>query len=418
MAGMDHKKQTPAAFRIPSLDGLRALSITLVLLSHAILALPADVELPNALEPIVHNGHLGVSIFFVISGYLITLLLVREWKAYGSIHLGKFYGRRALRIFPPFYSYLAVVFVLSAAGLLHIPARLFLKAGLYTWNYNIGQGQGNWFLNHFWSLSLEEQFYLLWPAILVLARPRGAAKVAVILICLSPFLRILTYVLWPAARGSIGGMFHTASDKLMFGCAAALWYDSARFQRLLQRLDRCAVPLVAAAFLFVISPHLASTFRGAYGLPIGYSLEGAAITLLLLWLVRHPDTFIGKVFNYPPIKHIGVISYSLYIWQQLFLTPSPSNASSLSAWLLRILACFAVAECSYWGIERPFLALKAYFERPTADHAVSVSGPPDMAFNCDDRDVVVEAAGQALARWQVNRPTNGSVSGTEVERAR
>src|ERR1700730_6421880 len=105
---MGNENEKTTGFRIPSLDGLRALSISLVLLSHAIPSLPGNVEVPTVLEPIIHNGHLGVSIFFVISGYLITQLLVREWKATGSIGLRDFYGRRALRIFPPFYAYLMV----------------------------------------------------------------------------------------------------------------------------------------------------------------------------------------------------------------------------------------------------------------------------------------------------------------------
>jgi peptidoglycan/LPS O-acetylase OafA/YrhL len=113
--------------------------------------------------------------------------------------------------------------------------------------------------------------------------------------------------------------------------------------------------------LFIVSPHLARAFHGTYLLPLGYSLEGAAITLLLLWLVRRPDTPVGKAFNAPVVRHLGVISYSLYIWQQLFLAPPSVNASSLWDWLFKLICCLAVAEGSYWGIERPFLSLKRYF---------------------------------------------------------
>jgi peptidoglycan/LPS O-acetylase OafA/YrhL len=336
-----------------------------VLLSHAIPALPGAVAIPDALEPIVHNGHLGVSIFFVISGYLITLLLVKEWKATGSIALRNFYARRVLRIFPPFYCYLAVVGALTGAGVLNINPRLFITAGLYVWNYNLQAG--NWFLNHFWSLSLEEQFYLFWPAALLFLTPRGGAKLALVLICLSPALRLLTYAFWPAARGNTGMMFHTAADKLMFGCLAAIWQDSVRFQAVLRRVERWYLLLIAAVYLFVVSPHLARAFGGAYQLPAGITLEGLAITILLLWLVRHPNTGIGKVFNAAPVRHIGVISYSLYIWQQLFLPPPPHNATWIGGWLLNIVCCFAVAECSYRLVERPFLSLKKYFERSAAD---------------------------------------------------
>jgi peptidoglycan/LPS O-acetylase OafA/YrhL len=356
---MADKISSAGRFRVPSLDGLRALSILLVLFHHG---LPHDSSYPvlsHWLQVILGNGSLGVSIFFVISGYLITMLLVREWQADGQISIGRFYARRALRIFPVFYCYIGVVLLLRARGLIDVSRGDLLLASFYAWNYSLGTGR-SWYLSHFWSLSLEEQFYLLWPLTILLCKPRAAAKVALALILLSPFIRVADYYFWPASRGQIGMMLHTSADKLMFGCLAALWQASPRWQRLLRRTDRLGLPALSALFLFFVSPVLTDLFRGAYALPLGVSLEGAAITCLMLWLVRRPDSLVGRVFNSTVMSHLGTISYSLYIWQQLFF--GPSGGVWQQHFPMNVLCCFFAAEFSYWCLERPVLRLKPHIE--------------------------------------------------------
>ncbi len=205
---------------IPSLDGLRAVSVLLVLASHMNGVLAQKLpSIPYWLY--VFWGALGVQTFFVISGFLITHLLLKELNKTGTVNLKRFYFRRALRIFPPFYVYLAVALSLTLVGFFPGELRAFLVAGTYTWNY---LGTGSVLVEHTWSLSLEEQFYLLWPAALVFLGARKSVKLAVCVILLSPVSRIVTYYLLPHQRALLNAMLHTGLDSIMFGCLLAmLW---------------------------------------------------------------------------------------------------------------------------------------------------------------------------------------------------
>lgn len=203
--------------RIPSLDGVRAFAITLVLVAHSLKWLEQTRFQP--LLRIFGNGALGVEIFFVISGFLITRLLMQESYTTGRISLRQFYLRRTFRILPAFYAFLAFAGILAAAGYVS-PARAdFLAAGTFLWNYTRRTDEAR---AHLWSLSVEEQFYLFWPLLLMLIGNRRARIAAGLLVCAAPFIRLGTYAVWPAMRAYIPVMMHTRIDALMFGCFAAL----------------------------------------------------------------------------------------------------------------------------------------------------------------------------------------------------
>jgi peptidoglycan/LPS O-acetylase OafA/YrhL len=349
-----NKDATPSA-RIASLDGLRAISIIMVLVGHSAGAVGHRPAVLDFLCHMFGDGELGVAVFFVISGYLITSLLVREQQRAGQIHLGNFYLRRIFRIWPAFYLYLLTIAVLASLGGIRVSRSAFLAAATFTWNYHVGNW--NWFLGHLWSLSIEEQFYLAWPMVLYIGGKSLARKVAVLIIGLSPLLRIATYTFFPRLRDYIPYMLHTRADILMFGCLAALLSGNLIFERLLDGIFRLKLPLIAVAFLLLISPNLYDRFGANYMIPIGFTLDGAAITLFMLWVVRRPNSIVGRVLNLGPICFLGVISYSLYIWQQLFLTGF--NVSFLGGFPMNYLAAFAAAVISYFAVERPFLSLRA-----------------------------------------------------------
>lgn len=348
--------------RIPCLDGLRAVSILLVLLGHASHTVALQGFLFEIIDPVITNASLGVTVFFVISGYLITYLLKTEWGYSGSIDLRAFYIRRVLRIFPAFYTYIIVISILTFAGLITVSSSQIFSAGTFLWNYRhhweFSATDGNWFLGHFWTLSLEEQFYLLWPAILLVCSPRLAARVALTLIIISPLLRVATYFLWPAARAQIGLMLHTASDPLMFGCLAALAQGNPWFESGWQRIERLSwiAPVSASAFLLFVAPFFGRHFHGAYGITVGMTLSAGCITLIMIWLVRHPQSIAGEIMQHPLLIHLGMLSYSLYIWQQVFLTTL--NATWSGRFPINLLVIFGVAEISYFCVERPFLRLR------------------------------------------------------------
>jgi peptidoglycan/LPS O-acetylase OafA/YrhL len=348
------KRMDPSPRNIPSLDGLRAISVLMVISAHMNAPLARLIPfVPFWLY--LDWGALGVQTFFVISGFLITHLLLKELEATGTISLKRFYFRRALRIFPPFYVYLAVALVLTLAGVFSGELRAFLVAGTYTWNY---LGSGSELLEHTWSLSLEEQFYLLWPAALVCLGPRKGAKLAVWVILLSPGSRIVTYFLAPHHRALLNAMLHTGLDSIMFGCLLAILWRNTRFNRFLQPFVRGPVAAAAAAFVLFLGPIFPEfRFQGRYSLVFGLTLNAICLSLILIYVVRVPNSPAGRLLNTPVLRHLGIISYSLYLWQQMF---TGVNANRFFPWsLAAILGC---AELSYWIVERPSLNLRDRME--------------------------------------------------------
>jgi peptidoglycan/LPS O-acetylase OafA/YrhL len=338
---------------IPSLDGLRAVSVGMVIAAHLSEVVAQKIPFIS-LWLYAAWGSLGVQTFFVISGFLITLILLKELNATGTISLGRFYFRRALRIFPAFYVYLAAGFALTLAGVFAGELKAFLIAGTYTTNY---LGLNSPLLEHTWSLSLEEQFYLLWPAALLLLGTRKGIKLATWLILLSPLSRLVTYYLAPHHRALVGAMLHSGLDSIMFGCLLALLWHNPRFNEFVQPLIRGRVAALSGLFVFVLSPILQAHFRGSYTLVIGLTLNAICMSQILLYVVRVPDSALGWVLNTRVLRHLGVISYSLYLWQEMF---AGANTVRFFPWSLpAILAC---AELSYWLVERPALRLRERLE--------------------------------------------------------
>ncbi len=344
--------------RIPSLDGLRAISILLVIVGHLFVGKNITFR-DSPLLIIVGNGLLGVTIFFVISGFLITSLLLREHETRGQISLQNFYIRRILRIFPPFYAYVAVLGLLTAAGWVFLSHWDFLSAVTFTVDYS--PKHNAWPIQHAWSLSVEEQFYLLWPALLVLCIHRwgrlAAAKVACALIVVSPLLRELTHLYGGSHFANrIPYMLHTRIDSLMFGCLAALLSGT----ELLEGIYKCGARIVwlLPAFVFVASPVLEDRFGGTYTYIVGHSLEGACIAVTMLWLVRNSHSVVGKILNSRPMIHLGVISYSVYLWQQVFL---PGGNTAIGRFPANVICVGIVSELSYYVVEKRFLKWRKYF---------------------------------------------------------
>jgi peptidoglycan/LPS O-acetylase OafA/YrhL len=292
----------------------------------------------------------GVDVFFVISGFLITHLLLLELDATGTVSLRRFYLRRFFRIFPPFYVYLGVLAILWAAGAISLHRRSFICAATFTQNYNLGPT--DWLVAHCWSLSLEEQFYVLWPPCLALLGRKKSTILSIGIIALSPLSRLISTYLAPQYRGQEGHMLHTQLDTIMFGCAIALFQKSETFDWFAKRFLRLPVLIFAGFFLLIASPILASHFEAPYIRPFGYTLIGVCVSIILVYVVRNPMSPPGRVLNNPVVRHVGVISYSLYLWQQLFTgLPAfwfPGN-------LLMILAC---AEASFFFVERPAFRLR------------------------------------------------------------
>jgi len=349
---------------IPSLDGLRALSVLLVIVLHTLLRHSLYKFIPFPLR-LLGNGALGVFIFFVISGYLITTLLLREQDKTHAISLKSFYLRRAFRILPPLYAYVFFLAALGATG--HLPGmnRHELITAL-TLTRNYARHVDLWAMEHLWSLCIEEQFYVLWPTTLVLCLlhrrdavgRRRATAIALAILLAEPFIRVLCFRYLPAYRNT--GMFHMQADGLMFGALGALQQGHARFERIYLRITRW--PWLLPALIFLVLNALTVRFQNYWDLPLGMTLNGFLILMWLLWLVRNPASLQGRIFNQPVIAWVGRLSYSLYIWQTFFTHSLNIQVFRSDAWWINFptswLWILAAAVLSHYAIERPALRLR------------------------------------------------------------
>ncbi|MFT3774631.1 MAG: acyltransferase [Minicystis sp.] len=333
--------------RIRSLDGLRAISVTMVIIAH--------LAGHQGIFARFDLGNLGVRVFFVLSGFLITTLLLREHVKTGRVSLSSFYLRRTLRIFPPFYALILAVAAARVLGLVALPWSDVAHAATYTMNYNTADRA--WILGHTWSLAVEEQFYLLWPAALLIAGFRRGLPIAAFAILAAPLVRVITYLSFPAARAGIGETFPTAVDAIAAGCALALARDrlwqSPSYRRFLGSPLFLAVPLVT------IAAHAQGRHPLFYFL-IGASLVNLTIALCVDRVVRFSDDALGRFLNRRPLELVGAASYSIYLWQQPFLDATAHAWWSASPQNLILLALCALA--SYHLIEQPILRLRLALE--------------------------------------------------------
>ena len=354
-------RDSSGAGRLACLDGLRGIAIALVIAAHLLHSTLAmgTVHRGSAIGLVYYSyGGLGVTLFFVLSGYLITRLLVREEATTGAISLRHFYLRRVIRILPPLGLFLLVMAVCAAGGLISIPGRDFVSAGLFVSNFRVVGGGGQApFLGHIWSLAIEEQFYLFWPACLVLAGFPRARRFATALIAAMPLIRIAHYFLFPATRHLIETRPEGCADRLMYGSLLALFEATPALQPLLRRaLQSRVIPLLASLHFLVVSPLLTARFAGMYRLTVGISSEALAAAIVIAWVLQHPEAWLTSWLQSRVLTVLGALSYSLYLWQQPFL--SLANEGSTGRFPANVLLCFAAATASHLLVERPLMALR------------------------------------------------------------
>lgn len=366
MQVMDAK---PQSARLPSLDGWRALSILLVLGGHSTYTAGFPDELRTGFLW-VFDGALGVRFFFCISGFLITFLMLQEVERTGRMSLRDFYIRRTLRILPVYFLFLAVLFGLQCLT----PLKLSFSQWVTSLTFTVDFGEGQWVNGHLWSLAVEEQFYLLWPVLFVAcglaSRWRRAMLALALPILLAPVLRIVGYLHWvpPAWQWVVNPYsFLLHCDALGLGCGAAFALQKhAAWTRALL----CTRPgLVCAAALGCITvPSILSRLflAGFLTVPFTPSCQALGFVTLMLQSVLLPHWGAFRLLNSAAAGHLGVLSYSLYIWQQPFCA-SPATFGLDQPWWLSfpgwLVSTLTVAALSYYAFERPFLGLRARFRR-------------------------------------------------------
>lgn len=351
--------------RIPSLDGLRAVAILMVLLAHGAYSFNGIVRL---ILDYIGNSTLGVQIFFVLSGYLIYSLSVREIEKTGQFNWRLFYLRRGLRILPLFYAYIGVLIVLVYFNKLYLRPIHVLSAATFSMNYrhvwDSFTGASDYFvIGHYWTLALEEQFYLAWPILMLLfLRKLQFLKVMVIIVISAPIIRTFVYLLFPDSRGQIIMMFHTGFDSIAAGVLLGELHKNQQTRGWIETFVNRRHNVVACMlFIFLVSPAIALKFGGAYSLPIGKSLELVCVCFVISASIWKRDSLLFKILNWAPLVYIGVLSYSLYVWNNLFLYSEGVWVVNVFPFNFFAVLIFAVA--SHFLIERPFLNLKDRFHQ-------------------------------------------------------
>jgi peptidoglycan/LPS O-acetylase OafA/YrhL len=316
----------------PALTGVRGVAIGLVLAHHA---------------GWLGGGVFGVHLFFVLSGFLITSILLREQAETSTISLGRFYWRRALRLLPALVVVLVFVVLITMAlrpGVVPWPALLGL---LYSSNVAKAAGYNLSPLSHLWSLAQEEQFYLLWPPLLlVLLRHRtsalrivGGLAIAACLIAMNRYYQLAS----GASAERLVSSPDTMSDPLLVGCIAGLIYTRNLFPRLQAWANRMwPIPLAIVIATVVLADHRESYLQTL----VPFEL---CVGALIVTVASSRAAALRIALSFPALVWVGTISYGLYLWQGVFFGLGASIAIPLA---------FIASLLSYRYVETPFLRRK------------------------------------------------------------
>ena len=336
---------------MPVLDGFRAVAALSVVVDHWYGESFLD----------------GVTGFFVLSGFLITTLLLREKAAPGAISLRSFYARRTLRIFPAYYACVAASFVIDHVAGNPWPRGLAESAVAYVVNYfNAFHGHPPTSIAHLWSLGVEEQFYLLWPALFILLMWRSELaslrRWLVILILAGFAWRCVLYFGGFVGQAYLYNAFDARFDNLAVGCLLATVVTNASMGRIAAAIGSYSwMPLITLGLMALIDFKMPSSWRHL----VGFSLYSGLVAVLLVQLVQLRRSAMWRWLDFGPVRFLGTISYPIYLYHAWglglghWLTGWPRFAQFCAGLLFTIIG----ATGSYFIIERPFLRLKKRFAR-------------------------------------------------------
>ncbi len=372
--GLERSVVKETFFRLgyqPAFDGLRGIAVLAVMAYHTY-------------TPLTRGGFIGVDVFFVLSGFLITTLLLQEWNQNGAINLKNFYARRALRLLP-------AVFTLSLVWLLYISlfrpehftetfkAILFVLFYCANWAKAFGQGELGWrdSLGHTWSLSVEEQFYLLWPALLVaLLRLRLERRWILSLLVTGIAASAVTRASLWASGSSAMRLFNgldTRADALLIGCTVGLLATYNLLPQTRGFLLTIKGLAIGSALLLAYLVFRANWSAG-YMYLSGFTVVAGAAAIILIELLGSPSKLVLLILEAPLLVWVGRLSYGLYLWHlPLYRITVPVVTHPEWTWYerlgLRFAVTFVVASLSFYLIEQPCLRLKHRFSAAPAKSA-------------------------------------------------
>ena len=352
---------------IRSLDGLRGIAVILVLLRHLHI-----FDRDNALtgvSPLDHffrGGYLGVDIFFVLSGFLITSLLLNEQEAHNKIYLLRFYGRRFLRLLPALTVLLllySIITVLDGESFSAISPGIFASFFYYlNWQYVYSFPQSFGDLGYLWSLSIEEQFYIIWPAALILlTKATRSAAIKILFIALVVALVMWhRHSLWTAPSDvpykliTVFVRTDARIDSLLIGCIAAFVYRHNLISTKICRSLALVGVVVLLAHIQLTKPYTNYMFNG------GFTIVALSVAFIVLGLTDS-NFFLSKVLSHRFIVVIGKTSYGIYLWHYpiiKFIERNFATADKLFQVLLALIVTAIFTATSWLIIEAPALGLK------------------------------------------------------------
>jgi peptidoglycan/LPS O-acetylase OafA/YrhL len=347
--GRDRLESALSSSYLPSLDGLRTCCVFMVIVFHfGIAASPAG---------------LGVLGFFVLSGFLITWLLLKEQDRTGSVSITGFYRRRFFRIFPAFYCFWFLSIALLVVRSHPVPWPHALSAFAYVSDYYsaLAHPPASYY-SHTWSLAIEEQFYMLWPVAVYLVGKnlRLLNRVVLLVIGAVWLYRPLLRLGFGVSQSYIYNAFDTRVDHIMIGCLLAVILKRRLLPALWDWLYSHRYVSVVTLALLVASVAASYLDRTAlYRDLVGFMVDPVLVALLLVQTIMGAGS---AWLQTGVMKYLGRISYSLYLYQQITLYPVRVLCAGLPMLLQLLVAVaftVAVASASYYAIERPFLRRKA-----------------------------------------------------------
>ena len=361
--GADLSRPAPDMGYVPGLDGIRALAVIGVLLFHGG-------------NPWLPGGFLGVDLFFVLSGFLITTILLQQLQWRGKIDFGRFYRGRARRLLPALIAVLALSAVLVATVARdgasqfreHVIPSLFFFAN---WSFIVDDqsyfeaiGRPS-VLQHLWSLAVEEQFYLLWPLLLLFLFRRGGrvgvARAALVIALLSTLAMAVFSVLWNVPADGDASRLYMGTDthcmSLLVGAALAAVFRPGALPKQLPPLRAAALSLVGLAATAGVIASFAWVTETSNWLYRGGFILVALASAVMIAVVAHPAAWLGALFALAPLRWIGVRSYGIYLYHwPIFVVTRPDldlPFGGTPAFLVSVGLTLLVADASYRYLEMP-----------------------------------------------------------------
>ena len=343
----------------PELDGFRGLAVLMVVVGHLLFfSLGFDSQMAS----------LGVLLFFVLSGFLITGVLLNEKDVRGRISLPNFYLRRVLRLAPALLIFLAAVGALMYCGAIVDVPWYEVGAGLFYVANIVGHSLP---LGHLWSLSLEEQFYAMWPWFVARMPARRLLFTAAAIASAVAIARMIA--IWNGWFAYNLGIVYRRPwfriDSIMIGCWLSVAISDDIWRARLTWIVTAISPAIVWMVLMAWTVSMRTIFPTAF-----LTVQTVLCVIVLGRLILSPTPTLSLIFANPILRHLGRISYGLYLWQQLFVDNPNAHWGPLQRFPINVIVALAIAELSYWLVEVRFLNWKERFSAHNPTTA-RVAGP-------------------------------------------